>query len=68
MSLGNTATPVGTLASSGVGSAQCAASCAPSEVDDHPIREIAAVVDLKWVYAELAPHYPRLGRPSVILC
>ena len=33
--------------------------------EDHPIREIAAVLDLKWVYAELAPHYPRLGRPSV---
>jgi transposase len=33
--------------------------------NDHPIREIAAVLDLKWVYAELAPHYPRMGRPSV---
>ena len=28
-------------------------------------REIAAVLDLTWVYAELAPHYPRIGRPSV---
>jgi transposase len=40
----------------------CLASAVP---DDHPIREIAAVLDLKWVYAELAPHYPRIGRPSV---
>ena len=24
-----------------------------------------AVLDLSWVYAELAPHYPTLGRPSV---
>ena len=40
----------------------CLADAVP---DDHPIREIAAVLDLKWVYAELAPHYPRLGRPSV---
>ena len=40
----------------------CLADAVP---DDHPIREIASVLDLKWVYAELAPHYPRLGRPSV---
>jgi transposase len=40
----------------------CLADAVP---EDHPIREIAAVLDLKWVYAELAPHYPRLGRPSV---
>jgi transposase len=40
----------------------CLADAVP---DDHPIREIAAVLDLKWVYAELAPHYPRMGRPSV---
>lgn len=40
----------------------CLADAVP---DDHPIRGIAAVLDLKWVYAELAPHYPRLGRPSV---
>ena len=33
--------------------------------DDHPIREIAAVLDLRWVYAELAPHYPRIARPSI---
>ena len=40
----------------------CLADAVP---DDHPIREIAAVLDLKWVYVELAPHYPTLGRPSV---
>ena len=29
------------------------------------MRKIDAVLDLTWVYAELAPHYPTLGRPSV---
>ena len=33
--------------------------------DDHLARKIDAVLDLSWVYAELAPHYPTLGRPSV---
>ena len=33
--------------------------------DDHPVREIAAVLDLSWVHAELAPYYPELGRPSI---
>jgi transposase len=33
--------------------------------DDNPARKIAAVLDLSWVYGELAPHYPTLGRPSV---
>jgi transposase len=33
--------------------------------DDHPIRGIAAVLDLTWVHAELAPHYPKIGRPSI---
>ncbi len=32
---------------------------------DHPVREIAAVLDLSWVHSELASHYPRLGRPSI---
>ena len=32
---------------------------------DHPIREIAAVLDLSWVHSELAPYYSRLGRPSI---
>src|SRR3979490_1455992 len=32
---------------------------------DHLVREIAAVLDLTWVRAELAPHYSHLGRPSI---
>jgi transposase len=32
---------------------------------DHRIREIAAVLDLSWVHAELAPHYSAIGRPSI---
>jgi transposase len=32
---------------------------------DHPAPEIAAVLDLSWVYDELAPHYPSIGRPSI---
>ena len=36
--------------------------------DDHPVRKIAAVLDLSWVYGELAPYYPTLGRPSVDPC
>ena len=32
---------------------------------DHLVREIAAVLDLSWVHAELAPHYPSIGRPSI---
>jgi len=32
---------------------------------DHLVRKIDAVLDLSWVHAELAPHYPTLGRPSV---
>src|SRR5437763_14825887 len=33
--------------------------------DDHLVRKIAAVLDLSWVRAELAPHYPNNGRPSI---
>src|SRR6266567_3245673 len=33
--------------------------------DDHAVRAIAAVLDLSWVHAELAPHYSHLGRPSI---
>src|SRR5712691_8102160 len=33
--------------------------------DDHLVREIAAVLDLAWVRAELAPHYPNIDRPSI---
>ena len=32
--------------------------------DDHPVRAIAAVLDLSWVHAELAPFYPKIGRPD----
>src|SRR6201987_5441901 len=32
---------------------------------DPPVRRIAAVLDLGWVYSELAPYYPSIGRPSV---
>jgi transposase len=32
---------------------------------DHPVREIAAVLDLSWVHSELAPYYSQLGRPSI---
>jgi transposase len=33
--------------------------------DDHPVRAIASVLDLSWVHGELAPYYPKLGRPSI---
>jgi transposase len=33
--------------------------------DDHLVRKIAAVLDLSWVRAELTPHYPNNGRPSI---
>jgi transposase len=29
------------------------------------VRKIAAILDLSWVHAELAPHYPDNGRPSI---
>jgi hypothetical protein len=32
---------------------------------DHQVRRIAAVLDLSWVRAELAPHYSHTGRPSI---
>jgi transposase len=32
---------------------------------DHRAREIAAVLDLSWVHAELKPYYSRMGRPSI---
>src|SRR5207344_451600 len=32
---------------------------------DHQVHQIDAVLDLSWVYADLAPHYPALGRPSI---
>jgi transposase len=33
--------------------------------NDHPVREIAAVLDLSWVHSDLARYYSRLGRPSI---
>jgi transposase len=34
--------------------------------DDHAVRGIAGVLDLSWVHGgELAPYYPRIGRPSI---
>src|SRR5215813_1873652 len=33
--------------------------------DDHPVREIASVLDLSWMHSELAPYYSGLGRPSI---
>ncbi len=33
--------------------------------NDHPVREVASVLDLSWVHSELAPYYSRLGRPSI---
>jgi hypothetical protein len=32
--------------------------------DDHLLHAIAAVLDLSWIYAELATYYPEIGRPS----
>src|SRR4051812_2910000 len=32
---------------------------------DHLVREVAAVLDLSWVHAALAPYYSPLGRPSI---
>ena len=33
--------------------------------EDHLVRDIAAVLDLTWVRAELAPYYSSTGRPSI---
>jgi transposase len=33
--------------------------------DDHLVCRIAAVLDLSWVHSELAPFYPKMGRPSI---
>ena len=34
--------------------------------NDHPVREVAAVLDLSWVHSELAPYYPRIGLTSTL--
>jgi transposase len=33
--------------------------------NDHPVREVASVLDLSWAHSELAPYYPVIGRPSI---
>jgi transposase len=33
--------------------------------DDHLVRKIGALLNLSWVYAELAPYYSEIGRPSI---
>ena len=33
--------------------------------DDHPVRQIARMLDLSWVRTTLAPRYSHTGRPSV---
>ena len=33
--------------------------------DDHLVRKISALLDLSWVYAELALYYSETGRPSI---
>ena len=33
--------------------------------DDHPVKVIAAVLDLSWVHSKLAAFYPKIGRPSI---
>jgi transposase len=33
--------------------------------DDHLVRQIRALLDLSWVYAELSPYYSEMGRPSI---
>jgi hypothetical protein len=33
--------------------------------NDHLVRKIGALLDLSWVYMELAPYYSDIGRPSI---
>src|SRR5690348_7200599 len=33
--------------------------------EDHLVRKIRSLLDLSWVYAELAPYYSETGRPSI---
>jgi hypothetical protein len=44
-------------------------SCCLDDVvpDDHLVRDLAAVLDISWVQAELTPHYSPIGRPSIDL-
>jgi transposase len=43
----------------------CSFSLDEAVPDDQLVREVAAVLDLSWVHSELAPYYPRLGRPTI---
>jgi transposase len=43
----------------------CSFSLEEAVPDDHLVRKVAAVLDLSWIHAELAPHYPKNGRPSI---
>jgi hypothetical protein len=36
--------------------------------DDHLVRQIGALLNLSWVYAELVPYYSAIGRPSIDRC
>jgi len=33
--------------------------------DAHLVRKVGALLDLSWVYPELAPYYSEIGRPSI---
>ena len=33
--------------------------------DDHLVRKIRGLLDLSWIYSELAPYYSETGRPSI---
>ena len=33
--------------------------------EDHLVRKVGSLLDLSWVYAELAPYYSEIGRPSI---
>ena len=34
--------------------------------DDHPVRQIAGVLDLSWMHSELLPFYPILAGARLI--
>jgi hypothetical protein len=36
--------------------------------DDHLVRQIRALLDLSWVYTELAPYYSGMGLLRLIPC
>jgi transposase len=51
--------------SQGQGRLFCEFHLAEVVPDDHLVRTIRALLDLSWVYAELAPYYSEIGRPSI---